>query len=922
MQVRDPIVELQETGLFKALDVADKEYAERISLFVKGVAPILDSTKDHFPYYTRHDAHHGFRVTRRIEQVIKHACLEPGTPECLGPAEIFLLIAAAYAHDLGMTVFPGEKDALLPSLGLDRTTEWKTNTGLQDHLRAEHSRRGGTYILQNADSLGVPLNLVGALDLMMQAHNLSIAKLDGVKTSFAAQERLIDVRQLGAIVCIADALEFSDTRVVDGVLAKISADPSERARVSYRENMKHVCIGDSLAIDNGRVIVSGVFSEAPVIALAHHTLDQMEGWVQGYCDIDRRSRRPRLGIRAEPFERNFMFTGGRFERLGVRLNTRSVIDLIASNAVWRNNVGTAVRELVQNAVEACRYRQHLSSPADRYSPAVTVTFDRAARTVTVEDNGCGMSERVVLNNLLTVGNSRAKESGYVEADYAPIARFGIGFWSVFTVASKVVVASAAFEDYRGAPDTTANADGISFEVSLDELKDYTIFGPIRRPCGTRVILMLREDAKLDEVYSQGMNAIVCSEVPVTMVLDGQNVCVPLSAPDVSDAAVVGGRTQLLRSGDIHLFRWRGEQDETVLSLAFVYRMIGGKASFLASPGASLMTAIGGHRSPRTSVCGFAVPVRPEQLCLDLFRVGSLAADNRSPRGFEFSLDRQQLLPNDASRRFARNIADLVHSGYRSFLSTTNSFDLATVAALHEQSCMHGGNVVDQFTGSELSVAVQRYPDLLSFRLYPVYPNEGSERSAEIYVGPDDLRRLTGVVFSLHTRVDVPINGAQFYSLDPEQPMALQVVLEAVRNWMRVGTISGPAYVMECNRLASMLFDADPDSTIRFVDHRPFRSLPIQCTQLERVRLDCEASVLVQFTGRWTGAVYLRDIDHPNGKPYIFLGRHRVVVRRSSMLAKHLQELVRAGKTIQVSEAIADLKEDEAGFTPERIRHLL
>jgi len=153
-------------------------------------------------------------------------------------------------------------------------------------------------------------------------------------------------------------------------------------------------------------------------------------------------------------------------------------------------------------------------------------------------------------------------------------------------------------------------------------------------------------------------------------------------------------------------------------------------------------------------------------------------------------------------------------------------------------------------------------------------------------------------------------------------MALQVVLEVVRNWMRAGTISGPAYVMECNRLASMLFDADPDSTVRFVDHHPFRSLPIQCTQLERVRFDCEASVLAQFTGRWSGAVYLRDLDHPNGRPYVFLGRHRVVVRRSSLLAEHLQELVRAGKTVQVAEVIADLKEDEAGFALERVRHLL
>jgi hypothetical protein len=136
-----------------------------------------------------------FRVTRRIEQGIKRAALEPGTPECLGPAEVFLLIAAAYAHDLGMTVFPGEEDALLSSLGLDRTTEWKTNTGLQDHLRAEHSRRGGKYILQNADSLGVPLNLVGALDLMMQAHNLQAGRGEDVLCRAGAADRRASTRR-------------------------------------------------------------------------------------------------------------------------------------------------------------------------------------------------------------------------------------------------------------------------------------------------------------------------------------------------------------------------------------------------------------------------------------------------------------------------------------------------------------------------------------------------------------------------------------------------------------------------------------------------------------------------------------------------------------------------------------------------------
>ncbi|WP_164887675.1 hypothetical protein [Paenirhodobacter populi] len=151
---------------------------------------------------------------------------------------------------------------------------------------------------------------------------------------------------------------------------------------------------------NGRVNVSGTFGKAEVLALAHRTLDEMEGWIRGYCDIDRRMMPPRFRIRLEPFARNLTFTGGRFERLGVRLNKRNVIALIASSAVWRES-GPVIRELLQNAVEACRYRRHHSSEADAYQPAVSVVFDRNRHEIVVEDNGCGMTERVILNNLLT-----------------------------------------------------------------------------------------------------------------------------------------------------------------------------------------------------------------------------------------------------------------------------------------------------------------------------------------------------------------------------------------------------------------------------------------------------------------------------------------------------------------------------------------
>jgi hypothetical protein len=202
---------------------------------------------------------------------------------------------------------------------------------------------------------------------MMRAHNFSIAELErDLHLPYAAEAKEIDVRQLAVIVCIADALEFSDTRVVDGVIDQIMLDPSAAARNSYLENMKHVCVGESLAIrPDGSVLVSGTFPEEDVLALAHRTMGEIEGWVQGYCDVDRRSKQPRLLVRAVPFERNLNFTGGRFERLGVRLNKKNVIDLIASNAVWRDNRGIAIRELVQNAVEACRYRAPACEVSER-----------------------------------------------------------------------------------------------------------------------------------------------------------------------------------------------------------------------------------------------------------------------------------------------------------------------------------------------------------------------------------------------------------------------------------------------------------------------------------------------------------------------------------------------------------------------------
>jgi hypothetical protein len=248
MLVVDPIVELHSTRLYRHLVDQDSEYAERVTKFVAGIAPILATTARHFPLYTRHDAHHGFRVTKRLGQILDEECFERQSDKSLGCTEILLLIGAACGHDLGMTVFPGEEDSLKAALSIDGPA-WVTDVRLTDYLRAEHSRRGGNYIQNHAKDLGIPDNLISPLNWMMKSHNLSIAQLDAdLKEPFAAEERVVDVRQLAAILCVGDAIEFSDTRVLDGVMELALKDGSAAAKISYRENRKHDCIRDGVAL--------------------------------------------------------------------------------------------------------------------------------------------------------------------------------------------------------------------------------------------------------------------------------------------------------------------------------------------------------------------------------------------------------------------------------------------------------------------------------------------------------------------------------------------------------------------------------------------------------------------------------------------------------------------------------------------------
>jgi molecular chaperone HtpG len=170
-----------------------------------------------------------------------------------------------------------------------------------------------------------------------------------------------------------------------------------------------------------------------------------------------------------------------------------------------------LRELISNASDACdKLRFEAINNGGLYESdselKVKVTLDAQAKTLTITDNGIGLSQQEAIDNLGTIAKSGTKDfvaklTGDQKADSNLIGQFGVGFYSGFIVADKITVESrraglSSADGVRWVSDGGASGGG-AFEVE-------TIERPAR---GTSVTLHLREDA-LDYVQTWKVKGII------------------------------------------------------------------------------------------------------------------------------------------------------------------------------------------------------------------------------------------------------------------------------------------------------------------------------------------------------------------------------------------------------------------------------
>ncbi len=576
-------------------------HANLIHLVDHMLAPLLDRiTAREMETFTMHDRMHGQKVAHLMWHILRQE-----RRETLTPPEIGMMVAAAYLHDVGMALSPSERAARLePTSDLwDRLEIQDSAKEMLNQLRAQvgnpnaHEtvkRRAEQKIAQAEEALlsqdtrerhALPERYREVFKQLNDFHEKDRARVPDIESclsfdgdSFRAKliavcvshnqdaETLVqrdehnpahprfpsdypvgrcnaDLHMIAAALRLADILDFDRERtpsVLFHYLLPGNLDPQDNR--SVLEWGKHLTISN-WQIEPDAIVFRGR-SKSHIL---HHAVVQFCAAIAQEIQATRATFGALQEVNTFPFallsevkpeihEEGYHYVPYQFE-----LDDERVYNLLMGGAIYDNPL-VAVRELVQNAVDACKLRDSLSEMAD--TSIIPNTTDRIfiryeepmadcpQPKLIVTDTGTGMDALIIDRYFLKVGRSYYNSSEFNQyriqlrksnLDFAPVSEFGIGFLSCFLLAGRVEVETAMWESVRG--DTykrTLQIDGPTRLIRLDEQSNQGV----RRFKGTRITLyMTRGAIRNSKIVPPNWNQVknylihVCQELPYRLNLE-------------------------------------------------------------------------------------------------------------------------------------------------------------------------------------------------------------------------------------------------------------------------------------------------------------------------------------------------------------------------------------------------------------------
>ena len=183
------------------------------------------------------------------------------------------------------------------------------------------------------------------------------------------------------------------------------------------------------------------------------------------------------------------------EKHEFKSESKRLLDLMI-NSIYTNK-DIFLRELISNASDALDklYYRSLTDEKVKFSKEeleIHLEFDKEKRTITIKDNGCGMTKEELENNLGTIAKSGSlafKENMSSEEKVNIIGQFGVGFYSAFMVADRISVTSKSVDEDK------------SYIWESEGIDGYTISDAKKKKNGCEIVLHIKEDSE-EENYSK------------------------------------------------------------------------------------------------------------------------------------------------------------------------------------------------------------------------------------------------------------------------------------------------------------------------------------------------------------------------------------------------------------------------------------
>lgn len=478
----------------KSRDLLRSEYDK----FWKRGISVAKRISDDFPGLTLHDEEHLSAVWDRAYQLT-------GDNYDFNPLECFVLGAVIITHDIGhaLSTYEGGPEGLKQSVqykdNLAKTIMDRTNCQAKDvdlgaataddlktaifstarQLHAEQAPKiishplYGTseYLLEDK---GLRTDLGDLIGLIATSHNWSLGRVEQQvpdiqgAPGYLPQVWRINPQKIACLIRCADAIQIDQRRAPHFSFAL--HNPTGLSRLHWLAQQLAQPVVNSDKEPPGRL----VFTSQKNIELA----DADAWWIAyelvgiankelGDCYQFMKDRSipiftvDRVDGSDNPAKLAFHIRPAGWNPIKAEVKISDVdhiVRLFGGFGLYGNDLVVPLRELVQNASDAVRARR-AHEKDEAYKGRVDVSISNpdsgGFRTLTVEDNGIGMSQAVMVGPLLEFGKSfwssdslKYEFPGLMSAKLAQIGRFGIGFFSSFMVSSDIVVTSVKYQASR------------------------------------------------------------------------------------------------------------------------------------------------------------------------------------------------------------------------------------------------------------------------------------------------------------------------------------------------------------------------------------------------------------------------------------------------------------------------------------------